>query len=214
MEQLRKNYTNDQLEVLRRIAERGLKLAQAEDKKFIDIFSTSIRRDRKDKERIMSEAVKKQYITFEQTKGHVLEITRQMHKDKWEPELIIGITRGGALPAVMLSQFLNVKMIGMDISLRDSAEYGPEHNAWAAELAQNGKRILIVDDINDTGSTIAWIKKDWDYGREKIVWGDNVRFAVLVDNESSKETVDYSSLNINKAFEDVWLVFPWEDFWK
>jgi len=163
----------------------------------------------------MSEAVKKQYISFEQTKGHVLDIIQQMNKDNWRPELIIGITRGGALPAVMLSQFLNVKMIGMDVSLRDSAEYGPESNDWAATLAKEGKRILIVDDINDTGATITWIKKDWDYNQEKIVWGDNVRFAVLVDNESSKETVDYSSLSINKAFEDVWIVFSaWEDFWK
>lgn len=158
----------------------------------------------------------KRYINFDQMKSHCAEIIRQMSADNWKPELIIGITRGGALPAVMLSQYLNVKMIGMDVSLRDSAEYGPESNCWAAELAMNEKKILIVDDINDTGSTINWIMQDWEHPEGSIKWGDNVRFAVVVDNESSQARVtpQYSSLTINKAFKDEWIVFPYEDWWK
>jgi hypothetical protein len=158
----------------------------------------------------------KQYISFEQMKGHCIEIIRQMSNDKWCPELIIGITRGGALPAVMISQYLGVKMVGLDVSLRDSAEYGTESNFWAAELAQSGKRILIVDDINDTGATINWIMNDWDYAGDSIKWNDDVRFAVVIDNEGSqaKVTPSYSSLTINKTFKDVWIVFPYEDWWK
>ena len=160
--------------------------------------------------------INKRYINFDEMKGHCTEIIRQMMNDKWEPELIIGITRGGALPAVMLSQFLSVKMVGLDVSLRDSAEYGPESNCWAAEIAQTNKRILIVDDINDTGATINWIMQDWEFPAGSIAWGDNVRFAVIVDNESSKSkiTPQYASLTINKAFNDEWIVFPWEEFWK
>ena len=82
------------------------------------------------------------------------------------------------------------------------------------------KNILVVDDINDTGKTIAWIKQDWQSGclpseeqAWKTVWGHNVRFAVLVENLSSDETTDYSAMEVNKAEKNVWLDFAWEDWW-
>ena len=52
------------------------------------------------------------------------------------------------------------------------------------------KRFLIVDDINDTGDTLSWIKQDWDNsgkvftdGKSEINWEAHVRFAVLTENE-------------------------------
>jgi hypothetical protein len=43
-----------------------------------------------------------------------------------------------------------------------------------------------------------------------------VRVAVLVDNESSKAEipVSYSAVGLNKAEEDCWIVFPWEEWWR
>jgi len=43
------------------------------------------------------------------------------------------------------------------------------------------------------------------------VWGKNVRFAVITENLSSEfGLVNYSTHEVNKAEEDVWLVYPWE----
>jgi hypoxanthine phosphoribosyltransferase len=80
------------------------------------------------------------------------------------------------------------------------------------------KNILIVDDINDTGATFNWIKQDWPSGcfpNEETawssVWGKNVRFAVLTNNLSSEfDEVHYYADEVNKAEDDVWLVYPWE----
>lgn len=158
----------------------------------------------------------KRLISWSDMEGYCNEIIRQMVADNFKPELIIGITRGGALPAVMLSQYLDVKMVGLDVSLRDSDEfYGPESNCWAMEDASNGKRILIVDDINDTGATINWILKDWSCRDWNIQSSENVRFAVVIDNESSKAEVTphYSGETINKAVDDSWIVFPYENWW-
>ena len=93
----------------------------------------------------------------------------------------------------------------------------------ASDLLENGtyKEILIVDDINDTGATFNWIMKDWPSGcfpndpSWSEVWNNNVKFAVLVDNLSSQCEVkmDYVGMEVNKAENNVWVDFPWEDWW-
>ena len=121
----------------------------------------------------------------------------------------------------------------LKVSLRNDANQ-PESNLWMAEDAfgyaihdpmasgDGRKKILIVDDINDSGATLNWIKQDWqnsclpDDERWNHVWGDTVRVAVLVDNEASASelNVSYNAVGLNKAEEDCWIVFPWEDWWK
>jgi hypoxanthine phosphoribosyltransferase len=122
----------------------------------------------------------------------------------------------------MLSQFFNIPMRPLQVSLRDGgdcvSDLGMAEDAFGHE--EDPKNILIVDDINDQGSTIAWIKKDWpsgcfpDHNQWTETWGHNVRFATLTNNMASKETVDYSVWEVNKAEEDCWLVYPWEEFWR
>ena len=76
-----------------------------------------------------------------------------------------------------------------------------------ADDAKMGKNILVVDDINDTGATFKWLSQDWG-----LNGGDNVRFATLTENLSSEfDGVDYYCDEVNKAEEDVWLVYPWEN---
>ena len=80
------------------------------------------------------------------------------------------------------------------------------------------KNILIVDDINDTGTTFNWIREDWQkscFPQEnnawESVWGNSVKFAVLTENLASDfHHTNFYAHEINKAEDDVWLVYPWE----
>ena len=180
--------------------------------------------------------MKKVYYTWQDVENQTQEILRQIHLDSWRPDYVVGLTRGGLVPANLISQYLQVPMHTLNVSLRDGGSH-PESNLWMAEDAFGWvpspessvnssetyrKNILIVDDINDTGATLNWIKKDWQDSclpNEKSwdsVWGNNVRVAVLCDNESSESelNVSYSAVDLNKAEEDCWIVFPWEDWWK
>jgi hypoxanthine phosphoribosyltransferase len=148
------------------------------------------------------------------------DIIRAMNSDEWRPDYIVGLTRGGLIPATMLSHYLDIPMHTLKVSLRDDAN-GPESNLWMAEDALEGKKILIVDDINDTGATLNWIQDDWmnsalpDNEQWNHIWGDTVRTAVMINNEASDFTaVDYAGLNINKLEEPIWCVFPWEEWWR
>lgn len=165
------------------------------------------------------------YYTWCDVEHHTQEILRQICSDSWRPDYVVGLTRGGLVPANLISQYLGCRMETLKVSLRDDTEC--ESNLWMAEDAfghnmEHPKNILIVDDINDTGATLNYIREDWPSGcfpdnpRWTEVWGSNVRVAVLVDNESSKSEipVSYSAVDINKAEQDSWIVFPWEEWWQ
>lgn len=174
----------------------------------------------------------KRQVSWEQYQGLVGKICRDITLGDWRPDYVVGITRGGLLPAKMISYYFDVPCETLKVSLRDHVE--TESNTWMAEDAfgyeyhdpmasGNGKKnILIVDDINDTGATINWIMEDWrsscfpnDPAWENEVWNENVKFAVLFDNLASdcKTKMDFVGEEVNKAENNVWIDFPYEDWW-
>jgi xanthine phosphoribosyltransferase len=187
----------------------------------------------------------KVYYTDKHIRSCVHSIIREMHNQNWRPDYVVGLTRGGLVPAVMISQYIGCRMETLNVSLRDTTS-GPESNLWMAEDAYGyiptdertnnigalpvtehtsdttkRKNILVVDDINDTGATLDWIKQDWMSGclpsdhHWNEIWNQNVRFAVLVNNEASNfKDVDYVGASINKLDNPSWIVFPWENWWE
>jgi hypoxanthine phosphoribosyltransferase len=159
---------------------------------------------------------RKRYVSWDELNALTATIARKITLSGWVPDRIVGIGRGGLTTAVMLSHYFKVPMTSLDVALRDGDEVGPESNCWLPEDAAAGKKILIVDDINDTGATINWIKQDWDSSvRECLTWGDGIRIATLFDKLSSKSElkVSYTAEEIGEANEKVWIVFPYENWW-
>jgi hypoxanthine phosphoribosyltransferase len=120
------------------------------------------------------------------------------------PEIVIAIGRGGYVPARILCDYLLI---------RDLAAFKAEHWGTAAirrrkaiitfPLCANikGRRVLLVDDITDTGETLRV-----SLGYLKKFRPREIRTAVLLHKTSSAIIPDYFTRKIVKWR---WITFPW-----
>ena len=127
-------------------------------------------------------AVKKAYVSWEDIELDVEKIVAQVS----EVDYVVGIPRGGLIIAVMISHKLGIKHMTID-HLEKLEEFG---------LDIDKKKILVVDDIADTGETLKFYEET--FKKSYIV--------TVHKHEQSIVKPDYSV--IDKG--DKWIVYPWE----
>jgi uncharacterized protein len=150
------------------------------------------------------ETANKNYFTMIQMRQGLQNILDQLNQQQWQPQVILGLNRGGCIPAIYLSHKLDVPHHVLNVSLRDHADTPDLHTLEKVYAWQ--KRILIVDDINDTGATFNYIMNN--FGKP-----ERLKFAVILHNTVSTYTdIDYKGFEINKLQDPRWIVFPWEQW--
>lgn len=126
--------------------------------------------------------------------------------DEWTPDFIIGVGRGGLAPSVYLSHATGLATLSVDYSSKVE-EFSDAPLERLARRTCAGERLLLLDDINDSGGTIANLRaKLADRGADMA----RVRFAVLIDNSRSISRVEYRARTIDRSVTKDWFVFPWE----
>ena len=152
----------------------------------------------------------KRYVTWTTIDHQVRKVITAFKNDGFEPDLIVGVVRGGAIPAVWISNITGVPCEMAKVSFRDDAVQHPVLSVTLLKkISQPNFKTLVVDDINDSGETLIWIQskiREYDLEAEK-----QVKYACLMDNTPSMFTdLDYSGTKINKDIDPEWIVFPWE----
>ena len=114
----------------------------------------------------------------------------------FKPTHIVGITRGGLIPAVMLSHSFDLPMETLGVSFRDNrathhTKFKPIDNA----------RYLIVDDINDSGTTFKVVSDI--FRNRRLIFATSA----LINKEKSGFDVDFYG---EMFYHDDWINFPWE----
>ncbi len=145
-------------------------------------------------------------IPYEDFVADVRAIAAAMAGDDWQPDFLIGIGRGGLVPGAYLSHATGINLLSVDHSAKVYG-FGDQLLAQLAAKSGQGKRLLVVDDINDSGRTISYLRDAID-GAGGV--SDNVRFAVLLNNIRSAACVDYWSRTIDRSVTKDWFIFPWE----
>jgi len=133
------------------------------------------------------------------------ELARAIVDDGYEPDLILGIARGGLLVAGALSYAIGVKntftmnvefYTGVDERLPVPMILPPV----PALVDLQDARMLIADDVADTGQTLA-LGKGFCAGQV-----GEVRTAVLYEKPRSIVTCDYVWRRT-----ELWIDFPWSE---
>lgn len=145
-------------------------------------------------------------ISHERFLAEVETVARALLADHWRPDFLVGIGRGGLVPAAYLSHRTGFPMLSVDHSSGEP-DFADELLARLAARINAGQRILIVDDINDSGRTIAYLR-----AAIEAKTGDTggLRVAVLIHNIRSRAAVEYRGSKIDRATDKSWFVFPWE----
>lgn len=133
--------------------------------------------------------------TYEYFKFDISNIILSITKDY---DYVVGIKRGGLVPAVCISHTLGIPMYSLDWSNRDY----PANNDSARVIQPNSK-ILLVDDICDTGATIMQIKDIYSFC--------DIDTAVLLYNEDQPHIPNYYARKFSRKTEPDWITFWWEN---
>jgi len=135
--------------------------------------------------------------TFEMFNVDIDNIIKNITEVKFNPFMIVGITRGGLIPATVLAHRLDIPTSRVEV-INWSRNKIPEEVYFAHNC---DLPILIVDDIVDTG-----------YTQENIhAFLPNAKYAALLYNVG--QTIaepDFYGRIINKTIDPSWIDFWWE----
>ena len=145
----------------------------------------------------------KLWYSWEEMRRDVNVLARDIVLDNFDLVVIVGLSRGGLTPGVMLSHWFKKPFKSVASALRDFPE-------WEEYLPRpTDKRVLIVDDICDSGETFHKMANHI----IKKANGVDVRFATLWRNNECDFEPKYYVREIAKDSTNTWVHFPWEQWW-
>jgi hypoxanthine phosphoribosyltransferase len=141
--------------------------------------------------------------TWNQIYEMLIDQSDKIRKTSYQPDIIVGVARGGLVPARILTDLLETPQVAT-IRIEFYTDIGqPSVQPILKQpltIPVNGKKILIVDDISDSGQSLKMAKQ---HLTEK--GAAETRIATLYAKPTTQTMPDY----VEKTAER-WIVFPWE----
>ncbi|KAH8598876.1 phosphoribosyltransferase-like protein [Bisporella sp. PMI_857] len=193
--------------------------------------------------------VVKVYVTYNEVHKLCQDAATKILED-FKPQLMIAIGGGGYVPARILRSFLkqpgspNIPMQGIGLSLYEQLppSLGADADTQVEEPGTKvtrtqwldftslgeienlvGKRILIVDEVDDTRTTLEYaikeLEKDVEAASQKLGYkGEKTVFSIFVLHNKNKEKkgqlpddmVKNNRYLAARTVDDVWICYPWE----
>lgn len=153
--------------------------------------------------------IKHHVITWDDVVKHVDKICDDILRSDVEIDCILGLSRGGLVPAVMIANQLDIDHV-YSYGLRSySNKTGGDIQTYqlAGSDTVRGEHILVVDDISDRGETLGYVKRQlckpsirpWTY--------KNIHTCTLCVKPRTDFSPTWHAVDVD---DDEWVIFPWE----
>jgi xanthine phosphoribosyltransferase len=115
---------------------------------------------------------------------------------------IVCITRGGLVPAAIISRELGIRIIET-VSVASYHDYASQGELTVLKditqglLEKEGEGVLIIDDLTDTGKTAAVVR----------AMMPKAHFATVYAKPKGRPLVD---TYVTEVSQDTWIYFPWD----
>ncbi|MDU0968520.1 MAG: phosphoribosyltransferase [Actinomycetaceae bacterium] len=159
----------------------------------------------------------REILTWQGFGAGIRSLALQIHDSGWMPDLVVAVARGGLLPAGALSYALGVKACGtMNVEFyTDIEETLPEPVLIPPLMdvsALEGKRVLVVDDVADSGKTLDLVMQM--VRDQGIPTGDPAGGAMVQVSEARSCCIYVKSRSVIMPdyvlkHTDKWINFPW-----
>jgi hypoxanthine phosphoribosyltransferase len=133
----------------------------------------------------------------------LLNLAQEIRKNGFKPDLIVGVCRGGWPPARVMSDLLgNPQMANVkaEFYLGVAETKGEPVITQPVSVSVRDKKILLVDDVADTGKSLKLVKSHL-----QEMGAKEVKVVTLYYKPWSIITPDYYEKKTSH-----WIIFPWE----
>jgi uncharacterized protein len=141
--------------------------------------------------------------SWTQIYGLLLELAEAVRRSRFKPDFIVGVSRGGWIPARIMSDLLeNPKLVNV------ATEYyvGVAETKHKPTLTQQvslpvkDKKVLVVDDVADTGESLKLVK-----AHLKKQGASEIKIATIYYKPRSVTVPHYYQKETSS-----WIIFPWD----
>ena len=160
--------------------------------------------------------MEKLYIRSEDLLKDSFQLAWNVYKSGFRPNYIVGVWRGGAPIGIAVQEFLSVLGVKSDhVAIRTSYYTGIDAKKDSVQVyglnyvirkLESEDRLLIVDDVHDTGNSISQIITDLKKACKKNT--PEIKIATPYYKPNKNESEHKPDYYLHKT--DQWLVFPHE----
>jgi hypoxanthine phosphoribosyltransferase len=152
---------------------------------------------------VLSSEIEFEVPTWNQIYEMLLNIVGKIRKDRFKPDIIVGVCRGGWPPARVLSDLMsnaNLANVRAEFYLGVAETKDEPVLTQPVSVKVAGKKVLIVDEVADTGKSLKLVKEH--IIQEKAT---EVKIATVYYKPWSIVKPEYYEKETSR-----WIVFPWE----
>ena len=141
--------------------------------------------------------------SWDQLYGLLLNLSEAVRKSGFEADLMVGVSRGGWIPARIMSDLLenpNLANVTAEFYVGVAETRQEPSITQPVSASVDGKKVLVVDDLADTGKSLKIVN-----AHLKNQGASEVRIATIYYKPWSITAPDYYEKETRR-----WIVFPWE----